>query len=182
LFTYPSIFLTRQGREFVEAWPLGRGVWQGVALDSLSFSQARHTLPFYALRAVRPFQRCPKWDPIWIVFSGPLQAQPLMKMNFTQGKERVGGRRFGVCLDTIPIYRETRRVPNVSICMYAPVSEAGKRIWDVENFCPSRLVLLPPFCDSCLSVVCHGRKLEFLSRAQSDWAETWRRPRVSIPD
>jgi hypothetical protein len=38
-----------------------------------------------------------------------------------------------------------------------------------------------------MSVVCYlfvqdGQKLQFLSRAQSDWAETWWRPQVGIPD
>jgi hypothetical protein len=27
------------------------GVWQGLAMDSLKFTRARHALPFYALRA-----------------------------------------------------------------------------------------------------------------------------------
>jgi hypothetical protein len=41
--------------------------------------------------------------------------------------------------------------------------------------------LPPAILLSVVVVVCHEQKLEFLSRAQSDWAETWWRPRVGIP-
>jgi hypothetical protein len=34
--------------------PQTMGVWQGVAMDSLSYTQARHALPFYALQATTP--------------------------------------------------------------------------------------------------------------------------------
>jgi hypothetical protein len=49
-------------------------------------------------------------------------------------------------------------------------------------------IVLPAFCDSCVCrsfvvvVVWDGQKLEFLSRAQSDWAETSWRSCVGIPD
>jgi hypothetical protein len=51
-----------------------------------------------------------------------------------------------------------------------------------------RTIVLPAFlrfmsvCLSVVVVVWDGRKLQFLSRAQSDWAETFWRPWVGIPD
>jgi hypothetical protein len=50
-------------------------------------------------------------------------------------------------------------------------------LFDYGFTCPPRFM-----SGVCLLFVRDGRKLQFLSRAQSDWAETWWRPRVAIPD
>jgi hypothetical protein len=98
--------------------------------------------------------------------------------------------RYQLWTENIENYPQYEAVCNSRDLVYTSSGLPGltKDFLDLKFFVRCDWEVATDYSFTCLSaihvsvVVCHGRKLEFLSRAQSDWAETCWRPRVGIPD